>query len=396
MIPGRTDFTDSAADGETLRPMRVFTDICVVPVSKVHQHVAQGGPIWPNFTRAWLPRHCRSRLAVDLEPEKPATARELREKAIWGGFLNPHFGHLVIEHLTRLPQSLRDRPDAPVLFTLPPGMTGEQVPSHVWQLLDWYGVAREQTVLVTEPLRVAELAVAGQPEMMGKVVPKGEYLGLLDAILRRNAPPPERNRLVYVSRRGLVAKGLGGHLGEGYLCRLLAGLGVPVVEPSSLPVARQMAIYAGAEVLVFAEGSAMLGRHVLGHLPQDIHVLRRRPGRDLCATQLAPRCRRLSYHPVFGRKLGARMVNGKEHLNRTVGTYDLPVLFGLFQELGLDLAPIWDEEEYRREQEADALGWMANCPISPSQALWNQAILHEEGITTEADLAPAHRAKAKG
>ena len=376
----RHEYRDVAADAVALPPLQVFRDIFVVPVSEVKKHMATGGPVWPAFDRQTLVRHCRDRLAVDMCAPAPQRARPLRHPAIWGGFLNPHFGHLIIEHVTRLPQSLRERPGDLVLFTLPPGMHEDEVPAHIWALLDWYGVPRRKVRLVTAPILVAELSVAAQPEMMGKVVPAADYLDILNAAMARNGMVAEPNAVVFVARSGLVARGMGGHIGEGYLCRQLAALGVKVIDPASLPVRRQIEIYAGAKALVFAEGSAMLGRHVLGFLPQDIHVLRRRPNQDLCAPQLAPRCRHLCYHAVVGRRLGTEMPSGVNFYNRAVALYDLPALFAGFLELGIDLSQTWNTDDYRQDQSADDRAWIKKCTTSAVQVSRNLAILRSEGI----------------
>ena len=201
----------------------------------------------------------------------------------------------------------------------------------------------------------------------------------------------EPNAVVFVARSGLVARGMGGHIGEGYLCRQLAALGVKVIDPASLPVRRQIEIYAGAKALVFAEGSAMLGRHVLGFLPQDIHVLRRRPNQDLCAPQLAPRCRRLCYHAVVGRRLGTEMPSGVNFYNRAVALYDLPALFAGFLELGIDLSQTWNTDDYRQDQSADARAWIKKCTTSAVQVSRNLAILRSEGIDIDHTAAADER-----
>jgi hypothetical protein len=41
---------------------------------------------------------------------------EIKEAAVWGGYVHPHFGHLVAEHLTRILPSIQARPDDLVLF----------------------------------------------------------------------------------------------------------------------------------------------------------------------------------------------------------------------------------------------------------------------------------------
>ena len=374
-----------------LAPMLRFDDIQVVPTQGVAKHIATGGPIWPDFDRQTEARHCRDRRPEDHPPRAARRSQNAPGPAVWGGLLNPHFGHLIIEQLTRLPQSLRDRPDDPVLFILMPGMETADIPKHVLQLLDWYGVPPQRRHYVTTPLTVKTLHVAPQPEMMGHVHPVGAYLDLLNLAMARNDLQPRVRDIVYVGRPGYVAQGQGGLIGEAYLSDRLAAAGVTVIDPLRHSVREQMEIYAGARVLMFSEGSAMLGRHVLGYLPQEIHVLRRRPGRDLCSFQLGPRCARLVYHPVVGHRLGAEMPGGGHHHNLTAGLLDLEVVFETFAALGVDLARDWNMQEYQAVVAQDARGWMENCHTAPEQVLRNLDRLRSLGV--DIDQAPGFAAK---
>lgn len=372
-----------------LSPMLRFDDIQVVPTQGVARHIAVGGPVWPDFNNQTLARHCRDGQPED-KPAKPARqARAMHRSAVWGGLLNPHFGHLIIEQLTRLPQSLRDRPDDPVLFILMPGMEPADIPRHVLQLLDWYGVAPKRRRYVTSPLNLDALFVAAQPEMMGQVSPKAAYLELLNLAMARNDLQSRPRDIVFVARPGFVAKGQGGLVGEAYLTDRLAAAGVEVVDPVKYSVHQQMEIYAGARILVFSEGSAMLGRHVLGYLPQEIHILRRRPGRDLCSYQLGPRCARLVYNPVVGERLGTEMPGGGQHFNLTAGLLDLDALFESFSALGVDLARDWNMQEYRSHVAQDARGWMENCHTAPDQVLRNLDRLRSFGVDIDQAPSPA-------
>jgi len=369
--------------------MQVFTDIPVVPVKSVDKHIARGGPIWPDFDRQVAARHCRDLLPVDRRAPAPAKAKPLQRAAVWGGYLDLHFGHMIIEQMTRLPQSLVERPDDLYLFTLPPGETEESLPAWVWQIMDWHGLPRRRVRLIDQPRRVTDLRVASQGEMMGTHVSSEAYIDLLDRNVNARNLVPERSRVVFVPRPGMVAQGMGGHAGEAYLCEVLTQVGVRVIDPSRHSVADQLAVYAGAEALVFCEGSAMHGRMLLGRIAQDLHVLRRRPHRDLCAEQLAPRVANLHYHAAVGHRLGARMASGIVHLNLTSAIYNLEVVFDLFGRLGYDLRPLWDPAAYRAAVAQDLRGWLAHCKTTPEQLLDNLALIARAGFPLDPPgLAP--------
>ena len=372
-----------------LAPMQVFRDIAVAPVSAASRHIAHGGPIWPDFDQQIAARHCRDTRPADACPATPATMQTLDEPAVWGGFLDRQFGHLIIEQMTRLPQSLRDRPDDLYLFTLPVGQTEAGVPGWVWQALKWYGLRRDRVRLVDKALSVGELRVAAQGEMMGKQVTEAAYLDLLDANMAQRALVAQPAAVVFVTRAGLVAGGQGGHAGEAYLAQVLTRAGVRVIDPARHAIAEQLAVYAGARVLVFSEGSALHGRMLLGRLAQDIHVLRRRPHRDIGAEQLAPRCRELRYHATAGRRLGARMPGGGDRWDLMPAFYDLEVVFDLFGGLGHDLRMPWDDADYRDAVQRDLHGWLETCRTSKDQLLTNLKLIADAGYVVEAPRPPA-------
>jgi hypothetical protein len=62
-----------------LAQLQVFSDVPVVPVTLVHQHVALGGPIWPDFAGQTWVRHCRAGEPVDQMPALPEGGQRLAE-----------------------------------------------------------------------------------------------------------------------------------------------------------------------------------------------------------------------------------------------------------------------------------------------------------------------------
>jgi hypothetical protein len=367
----------------SLAPMQAFRDIPVVPVTKVKRLKGLGGPIWPDFESQVAARHCRGGAASDFRPALPGRLSPLAEPAVWGGFLVPHFGHLVSEYLTRLPQSLRDRPDDLYLFAGVPGARAETLPAYVWDLIDWHGLRRDRVRLVDEPLLARELRVAAQGETLGGGRPTDEFLDLLAGIARQNALVPEVNRHAYISRAGWVPRGKGGHAGEPYLASLLERLGVRVIDPGTVSIRRQLEVYAGAEMLIFAEGSALHGRCLLGYVDQQIHVLPRRPFRKTARVQLSVRCRQLSYHPVLAGRLGTRTETRGNRNDLDVGLYDPEVLFAVFEGIGIDLRPHWNHDAYLAAVRSDLAAWMARVPASAAQMAENLDVLGD------LDLLPA-------
>ena len=213
--------------------LTLFTNVPVVPVTRVHQHVAFGGPIWPGFAGQTWVRHCRVCKPWDEKPDLPSQLHPMAAPAVWGGFLDSHFGHFVADHLPRLAFSMRERPVDTYLFTVDPGMTRAGLAGWVWQIFDWIGLSPDQVHLVTEPLYVATLRVGPQAEMLAQVGPMPGYLDAIADWARDLQPVTAR--VVYVTRLGLSQIGGGAHAGEGYLVRQLQKAGVAVLDPAGPP-----------------------------------------------------------------------------------------------------------------------------------------------------------------
>jgi hypothetical protein len=370
-----------------LPAMQMFRDVPVVPNLRAWGKLPVGGPLWPDFAAQGLARHHRFGQPADEPPRRPETARRLDRPAVWGGYLDPQFGHLLAEHLTRLPQSRRDRPGDLYLFTVQPYDQGKPLPPHVWDILAWHGLGPDQVQVVETPCLAAELWVAAQGETLGMIPPLPGYLDRLEEITRDNGLVPEPHDLVYVSREGLVRAGRGGHAGEGYLTTLLAAQGVTVIDPARLPIRRQLEIYAGARVLVFAEGSALHGRCLLGRVAQDIHVLRRRSMRNIALAQLEPRCTHLRYHQVLAGKLGTASDTRPTRPDLEAALYDPEVLVTTFARFGVDLVQGWDDAAYCEAVRQDVIGWLAtHDKPSAEQLAENLEVLAD--LDLDFDLPP--------
>lgn len=343
-----------------LPKMEVFENVPVVPPPGAVwlMNMVDGGPIWPDFENQKSARHNRGGIPVDILPEESSEERiDIDEPCVWIGFAHWQFGHLVGEFLTRLPLSIRERPDDLYLFVAEPGKTAASLPRFFWDLIDWYGLRRDRVLIVTTPVTARELRVAPQGEHLPFCPPEPYYIELLEQISERNGLLPEKANLVYVTRAGMMSSGNGGHAGESYLVDRLKALGVSVMDPGSTKIRDQLAIYAGTDTLIFAEGSALHGRQILGRVDQKIIVLRRAPDFDVAKKQVGARCRDLKFVSVISTVVTPLRKNGREFKPRAFSVYDLDALFGAFLEHGVDLKPIWNQTDFARAQESDIRDW---------------------------------------
>ncbi|GHC52784.1 glycosyltransferase 61 family protein [Neogemmobacter tilapiae] len=342
---------------------RFFANVVIVPGSqdKTRTTIVNGGPIWPNFDRQTWPRLVRRKhKRVDVAPAMPqGQIPDFPGPAVWGGVLYPQFGHLVCEHLTRLLWSRQRWPDLPYLFITTERLNRDNLPGYVWDLIDWFGVPREQVHVITEPLRVPKLHVMPQAERLYGPPPTPAYLNLLEKRVAQMGLNPMPSDCLYVGRLGMIAAGSGANAGESYLAEQLTTLGVQLMDPTALPLRAQMEAVMGANTLIFAEGSALHGRQLLGRLPQKIHVLNRRLDHDLGRSELAARTQGIQYHKVTRRLVSMVHRAGRDIHPRGLSFYDLDVLFDALDQAGLDLRTGWDSQAYAQAVEQDARLWLA-------------------------------------
>ncbi|MGV8985375.1 MAG: glycosyltransferase 61 family protein [Cypionkella sp.] len=356
--------------------MRVFNNIPVVPTVRQYAlgQMAEGGPIWPQFEMRAAIRQKRQGKVADHAPQlPPGPLRRIAEPCVWGGFAIHHFGHLIAENLTRILESLEKRPDDTFLFIGRPDEGAAEVPGFFWSILDWYGLPRDQVMFVTEPLKVAELRVMPQAEQMGFGEPSESYLDLVDRLPARNGLVPVASDILYVSRVGLPQLGKAAHAGESYLVERLKAHGVTVLDPAKAPLLEQLALYAGARTIVFAEGSAMHGRQLLGRLDQRICILKRRPSMALASGMLTKRCTELRYIDAASSFIFATSDKGREFRAKGLSFFDLDAVLGFFQSLGIALEQDWSQDDFTKARDADAFAWfgqtVASAPIAePSVA----------------------------
>lgn len=342
-----------------LTALRRFENIPVMPVTQDHGMILKGGPVWPDWA-GWGPlRHNRSGIPVDPKPDLVEGPRaELAEPVTWGGHAVAHFGHFIVEHSTRILQARAEHGDKTMLFTLPPGLRATQLQAFFWQILRWYGVDANQVRFVTTPLHVRELWAAPMAEQWAHVAPSDAYLALLTENAQIQGLTPRKNSIVYVARDRMEATAEGHNAGEPYLCSVLDKLGVTVIRPETLSLQEQLEYYQGAEILVFAEGSALHGLQLLGRQDKTVIVLNRRPNMRIGLSAIQPRVSTLGYAEVTRGTASVLWPSGKPWMVRAISIYDLDCLLATFHSLGVPLSQVWDNDAYLAARDRGIRIWL--------------------------------------
>jgi len=339
---------------DRLPPMQTFQNVLVCPAANRDSP----GAAWPRFDTQVHARFFRRGRPVCKTPAPEVEPAETRdEPVVFASVYENHFGHLTAETVPRLPQSLAEHDNLPVVFTRIKS-DRSTAPSRMFKsVMDWLHIRDEQIYFVEKPTLFREVHVAAQGEHLDGPRTPPDYLDLLEHRIAANLRWRTPRGVAFVTRAGLDHN-QGAHAAERYLVSCLRELGVGIVYPEALTLHEQMRIYARAKHLVFSEGSAVHGRQLLGRIDQSISILRRRRRSNMARGQMEPRCAALTYVPCFGGALHVTNRSGAKLHYAMKSFYHIDALHAYFAELGIGLAQIWKQDQYRRIRDQDVLNWV--------------------------------------
>lgn len=206
----------------------------------------------------------------------PADADLLNGQYLYGGFLqNTHFGHFLVESLSRLWCLSHAQGIDGIVFVL--RETRFSIPSFVEDILTrLFGDVK--FIYVRQPTFVETLIV---PDQLSH--PRSGYIHghaanqqVLKNLRVFDDSAPKK---VYVSRSELSSNE-GVFLGEKALESNLEKEGYCIVHPQKLSINEQIRIYTNAEKLIFADGSAFHLYVLVANSNQDIFVVWRRKAHE--------------------------------------------------------------------------------------------------------------------
>jgi hypothetical protein len=342
--------------------MLAFRDVVVTPFAG-RPPFRRGGPRWPQWSTQTTARFCVRGIPQDMEPPAAEPASVVPGPIAWAGAITWHFGHQIAYFSTRLLPTLAEMPAARFAF----GMHANhqvgaiaETPEYFRGILDWYGIGHERVDLIGQPTLAEQLVVAPQAEQTPRPGPEPWYLDMLDANAATRLGRIERSGSLYVSRAARVGR----FAGEEYLEGALHRAGFQILRPETVPLAEQLRAYAGAETLVFAEGSAIHGTQLLGRALGDVTVLTRRPGHKLARAALAPRARSVRYVDAVRALVHGLDMSGGPALHRGLSVLDSERLQAV-----LPISPVWNREEFEAAVDADVRAWLAVEQASPRWAV---------------------------
>lgn len=223
-------------------PFTLVQEALLMPLAGNRAHFASG--VFQNGV--CLPASLQER-AVAAKPLPPV--RRLDGNYIFGGYFFHHYGHFLLESLSRL-YAVRQCKKLPLLFM----SEHSDVPGPQREVLDLTGLDND-ILFITEPTLVEALIVS--PPGAGTEPPWMLEQQML-ALGRFKAPPLAAGQKVWLSRsRFLRHHGGGGVINEHLIDEKLLELGWLVVYPEQLPSVRdQIRLISSAEIVAGFDGSA--------------------------------------------------------------------------------------------------------------------------------------------
>ncbi len=231
-----------------------------------------------------------------------APGARLDGRYLYGGPLWAHYGHVLVDCVHRLWALHEDGGAAwdGIVFTGVIGLRGvrdaadlgaARPPDYLGALIRLLGLPDLPVHLVRAPTTVARLDVPEQGTWgHGPILPfyrahlDRYQRHLQDSLADRIAAAPER---VYLGRSHLIHKG--GVVGGSYFRDAMARDGVAPVEPETLDLGEQLALFLGARILAADEGSALHTIQVLSRIGGRVAMLPRRAVHAVYDKAIRPR-----------------------------------------------------------------------------------------------------------
>ncbi|MEH3118607.1 MAG: glycosyltransferase 61 family protein [Methylorubrum populi] len=176
---------------------------------------------------------------------------------IYCGYFNCHFGHFLIDTLSRL-WFAHERGSAKLLFHSDHGAETWFHFPYVREVLNAIGITINDVVVLKEPVRLPEVLIPKTSLSAQRYIHHvyGEFCRNLNATIGPELPPSGVSNRVYLSRSQLSI-GTGSFVNESEMEQYLANSGVKIIHPEELTFRQQLGLMQHAEKILAIAGSAL-------------------------------------------------------------------------------------------------------------------------------------------
>ena len=240
--------------------VRIINNGIILPAKRVFCTTSEGGVC--DADGIFVDGH--SQRASSFTPASPAELtvnaaysvkddiEYVPETVVYGGFLFNHFGHMIVESLSRMWWYL-DNCDCGYKFVFISHSTEKDM--KFFEYFKLLGMREESIVLLKEPRRFDKIIIPKQ-SMYYRDGYKHKAIKVYDVI--RNSVKPAKHKNVYLTRTRLLRRDT---INEEYFEDYYRNLGYEIIAPEQLTLTEQISIIAGANNIVCVCGS--LHHHIL-------------------------------------------------------------------------------------------------------------------------------------
>lgn len=267
--------------GVAIEPMVERIDKAVVaPISNCHLNelsiaVQNSCVFYPDRRPCALSLHVAGPILRDnvVGPFPAAVPKPQTGTFLYGGLLVPHFGHFLIESLSRLWALPEVGPIEGVVFVKDNGLHGKDPASFIGDAFRLLGI-NSLIYVDREPMSFERLIVPSQIFGFNQSQGHPKFHALVHRLRSVKAAGPASS--IYVSRARLSGAGAGGVVCEEIIEENLRAYGYEIIYPEDLTLEQQLHAYNRADKAIFAEGSAAILFGFVAHSDHSVAIIRRR------------------------------------------------------------------------------------------------------------------------
>lgn len=195
------------------------------------------------------------------------TAEQHYNTAIYGGFLVDHYGHFLLEGLSRL--WALSKIDAPIIFQTPSGLSKvTALPKYMQEIFDILGVT-SKILLIDRPVSVETLYIPDATNTLDGFI---SYEFIESVTIRSDEADLQKNDLIYLSCSKLSS---GVISDETNFEDILKDNGFKIIHPETLSVKEQIHLISNSKILIGFVGSAFHTMVLCKNLPEKVVYLQR-------------------------------------------------------------------------------------------------------------------------
>lgn len=178
----------------------------------------------------------------------------INEKVIFGGIIDNHFGHFILDCLSRLWFKLDERSNNLKWAFIP--IKSNVIPAFFFNFLEFIGINREDIIIVNDIVSYSEILVPEQSITSFQSCYPIHYK-IYEAIAKhtQNFKKDKIIKKIYLTRTALNEKASNKIIGEQYFESFYKNQGFEIISPENFPLSEQISLVANCDELVCTLGT---------------------------------------------------------------------------------------------------------------------------------------------